>query len=181
MARLYYAAPLGPLQAADGTAYASSVTITDVSPGGLAGAIIIPAGSLDLGTTIKMGAAFTASNTGTPTLLIGFYYGGVAGTALAATTAITTTTAMVNWKWEIYLEGVIQAVGTSGKFMPSRGEVHVPTSLTAFTSRPIPETALAQVTIDTTLQKIITLGATWGTSSASNTLTCKHMWVETLN
>lgn len=179
--RQYWSSPLGPLQAADGTAYASSTTITDVSPGGTAGAILIPGGSLDLGTIVKMGASFTASNTGTPTLLVGFYYGGVAGTALAASTAITTTTAMTNWRWEIYLEGVVQVVGTSGKFMPLRGHILVPTSLTAWTMRPIPETALAQVTIDTSAQKILTLGATWGTNSASNTLTCRGMWALTDN
>lgn len=179
--RQYWTAPLGPLQPADGAAYASSTTLTDVSPGGTAGAILIPGGSLDLGTILRMRAVFTASNTGTPTLLVGFYYGGVAGTALAASSAITTTTAMTNWRWEVELEGVIQAIGTSGKFMPLFGHVKVPTSLTAWTIRPIPETALAQVTIDTTAQKIITLGAQHGTSNAANTLTGRGMYVETLN
>jgi hypothetical protein len=179
MAVQYWSAPVGPLGSADGTAYASSTTITDVSPGGTASPVTLPGQALQLGTILKIQAAWTASNTSTPTLLAGFYYGGTAGTALAATTAITTTTAMTNWQWFMDYEGVVQTVGTSGKIM-GRGAIYVPTSLTAWTIRPIPETAMAQVTIDTTVAKAITLGLTWGTSNASNTATCKLFSVETL-
>lgn len=180
MARQYWSAPVGPLQFADGTAYASSASITDVSPGGTTSPIVIPAGSLTEGSMLIIRAAWTASNTGTPTLLSGFYYGGTAGTALAATTAITTTTAMTNWQWSMEYQGVIQSIGSSGKIM-GRGHILVPTSLTAWTMRPIPETAMAQVTIDTTTSKSITLGLTWGTSSSSNTATAKFMSVELLS
>jgi hypothetical protein len=88
---------------------------------------------------------------------------------------------MTNWRWEVELTGVIQAVGSSAKFMPLLGHIKVPTSLTAWTIRPIPETALAQVTIDNTARKLITIGAQWGTSSASNTLTDRGCGVELLN
>ena len=174
-----WSTPQVPLQIADGTAYASSTTITDVSPGAATSPVTLPGQTLQLGTTLIIRAAWTASNTSTPTLLAGFYYGGVAGTALAATSAITTTTAMTNWQWYMEYRGVIQAVGTSGKIMGC-GQIHVPTSLTAWTIRPIPETAMAQVTVDTTVAKAITLGLTWGTNSASNTATCKLFSVETL-
>lgn len=179
MARQYWCAPMGPLGSADGTAYASSNTITDVSPGGTADPITIPGNTLQLGVTLRCHAMWTASNTSTPTLLAGFYYGGTAGTALAATTAITTTTAMSGWTWHLFYEGVIQTEGTSGKIMGA-GYILVPTSLTAWTMRPIPETTPAQVTIDTTVAKSVTLGLTWGTSSSSNTATCRQMSVEVL-
>jgi hypothetical protein len=58
------------------------------------------------------------------------------------------------------------------------GVVQNPTALTSFNQIPIPATALATVTIDTTAAKAITIGAQWGTSSASNTLTCHHHSVE---
>lgn len=180
MARQYWSSPLGPLEPTSGSAYASSTTITDVSPGATVNAIVVPGGALDLGSVVIIRSFWTASNTGTPTLLSGFYYGGVAGTALAASTAVTTTTAMSGWTWKMEYEGVVQATGTSGKIFGS-GKLYVPTSLTAWTIRPIPETTPAQVTIDTTVSKIITTGLTWGTSNASNTATCQFLSVELLS
>lgn len=172
--RQYWVAPLSPLHTASGTAYASSTTITDVSP---TPNITIPANLLEIGSLLRLSAWGTFSNTGTPTLLLGFYYGAVAGTALAATSAITTTTGATNWQWRMWYEGRVRSVGTSGTIMGA-GEVALATSLTAWTYRPIPETALATVTIDTTAAKAITAGATWGTNSASNTLTCLHFDAE---
>lgn len=172
--RQYWNAPLAPLHTTDGTAYASSTTITDVSP---LPPIVIPANLLEVGSLLRMSAWGTFSNTATPTLLLGFYYGAVAGTALAATSAITTTTGATNWQWRIEYEGRVRSIGSSGTIMGG-GWIDLATSLTAVTHRPIPETALATVTIDTTSAKSLTVGATWGTNSASNTLTCKHFDVE---
>ena len=54
----------------------------------------------------------------------------------------------------------------------------LPTALTTWTSIRLPEPAPAAVTsLDTTPQKLITVGATWGTSSGSNTITCHDMRV----
>ena len=157
-----------------GAAYNTSTTLTDVSP---APQLTLPANYLQVGSAIQVDAQFSASNTATPTLLVGVYYGGVAGIALAATTALTTTTAMTNWPWRVRYKGVVRTTGTAGSIMGG-GEVWVPTSLTAGAWRPIPEIALATVAIDTTVAKAITLGAQWGTSSASNTLTCQTFIVE---
>lgn len=159
-----------------GTPYNTSTTITDVSP---APQFTLAAYQLVPGSIIRLRAAFTASNTATPTLLVGFYYGGVAGIALAATTAITTTTAMTNWQWQMEYVGIVRTSGTSGTIIGS-GAVRVPTSLTAWTIRPIPETAMATVAIDTTVAKTITVGATWSANSASNTLTVQQFTIESL-
>lgn len=166
--RQYWASPIPPLHVAAAAAFNTSITLTDVSP---LPSIVLPANFLDIGTRIQITAYGTFSNTATPTLLLGFYYGGVAGPALAATSAITTTTAATNWPFRLYYEGHVRSLGTAGTIMGT-GYVDLATSLTAYTHRPIPETALATVTIDTTAAKNITLGAQWGTSSASNTLTC---------
>ena len=178
MAVQLWTAPLGPLQGINGAAYVSSSTITDVSPGGLANPIELPGSTMMVGTRITIDAFGTFSNTGTPTLVLGLYYGGVAGIALAASSAVTTTTAAVGWTWQMHYQGVVQATGTSGKILGS-GWVRFPTALTTFAERTIPETTPAQVTIDTTVQKAITVGATWGTLSASNTLTCMDLLVVT--
>lgn len=177
MASQLWTGPLGPLHDVAGTAYASSITATDVSPGGTTNPLLLPGGMLQPGSIIEVEAWGTFSNTGTPTLVLGVYYGGVAGTALVASSAVTTTTAATNWAWFVQFRGQVRTTGTAGTII-GIGEAHFPTSLTAFTSRRLPETAMATVTIDTTVQKAITVGATWGTSSASNTLTCHGMIAE---
>lgn len=177
MAGQLWTAPLGPLHDIAGAAYANSATITDVSPGANTNPLILPGGTLQPGSIIEVQGWGTFSNTATPTLILGVYYGGVAGTALIASTAVTTTTAATNWAWYIKFIGRVTATGTAGTIEPM-GEVHFPTALTTFTARRLPETALAAVTIDTTVNKAITIGATWGTASASNTLTCRGMIVE---
>jgi len=166
--------PLSPANAADGAAYASSTTLTDVSP---APQLVIPANSLEVGMTIRIVGVAKWSNTSTPTLLAGFYYGGVAGVALAATSAITTTTAATNWQLRLEYQGMVRSIGSSGTIVGS-GFCDIATSLTAVTHRPIPETAIAAVTIDTTTAKAVTMGAQWGTNSASNTLTCVYFSVD---
>lgn len=171
--RQLWSAPLHPLHVAAGSAYASSTTLTDVSP---TPNIVVPADTLQPGMRVEIEAYGVFSNTGTPTLLLGFYYGAVAGTALAATSAITTTTGATNWPFYLRYIGHIRTHGSTGTIMGG-GYVDLATSLTAFTHRPIPETALAAVTIDTTTAKAITLGAQWGTNSASNTLTCHEIRV----
>lgn len=167
-------APIPPFHTGDGAAYASSVTLTDVSP---TPNITLPANLLETGSEIEISAMGQFSTTGTPTLLLGFYYGGVAGVALAASSAITTGTGAAAWPFILRYRGVIRAVGSSGS-INGQGELLLGTALTAFTVRPIPEVAASRtVTVDTTAAKAITLGAQWGTSSASNTLTCNDISV----
>lgn len=165
-----------PQPTAAGTALASSTTLTDVSA---APNYVLPANFLQAGSALRFTAFGTFSNTSTPTLLLGIYYGGVAGSALAATGATTTTTGATNWPWRIELTTTVVSTGSSGTAM-SQGFVQLATSLTAVTTIPIPATALANVTIDTTAAKALTVGAQWGTSNASNTLTCHKLYIESV-
>lgn len=176
--RQTWVSALPPFHVADGTAYVSSTTLTDVSP---APPIVIPANLLEFGSELEIEAFGSFSTTGTPTLLLGFYYGAVAGAALAASSAITTGSAAASWPFILRYRGRIRTVGTSGSIV-GQGELLFGTSLTAFSVRPIPETLAARtVTIDTTAAKSITMGAQWGTSSASNTLTCNGITVKLVN
>lgn len=166
----------GPAQVAAGSAYASSVTLTDVSP---LPNTAIGANSLVPGSVIRLTAFGTFSTTGTPTLLLGFYYGGVAGTALAATTAVTMGSGVTNVPWRMEYQGIVRSVGSSGTIM-GQGVVWHGSSVSAWAAVPLPQTALATVSIDTTTAKNVTVGAQWGTSSASNTLRCDAILVESV-
>lgn len=181
MSRLYLRSPVPPFKTADGTALNTSVTLTDISPAPQ----IVPAAAvmLESGMELELEAYGEFSTTGTPTLLLGFYWGGVAGIALAASTAITTTTTGAAWPWRLHYRGRIRTVGTSGQ-IKGVGQLFLGTSLTAMTPSWIPATqALRTVTVDTTgaSAKALTVGAQWGTSSVSNTVTCYDLSVDIAN
>lgn len=173
--RQYWVAPLPPLHTANGTALANSTTLTDISP---APNITVPAGLLEVGTELRIRAAGEFSTTGTPTLLIGIYLGGVAGTVLAASTTITTGSGAAAWGWVLDYQGVIRTVGSSGT-LNGQGTLVLGTSLTAGSVAMIPDNAAGRTfTWDTTTAKFLTIGAKWGTASASNTITCQDISVE---
>lgn len=165
-----------PQPTSAGTALASSVTLTDISA---APNFVLPANFLQNGSALRLTASGVFSNTSTPTLLLGFYYGGVAGVALAASSAITTTTGVTNVQWRLEATTTIRSTGSSGTAW-TQGVLHLGTSATAWTVVPLPQAAPSAVTIDTTAAKALTVGAQWGTSSASNTVTCHSFYVESL-
>lgn len=171
MSRQYWCAPLSPLFTADGAPLASSTTLTDISP---TPNIILPAQLLEPGMLLRFVAFGRFSTTGTPTLLLGIYYGGVAGTALCATSAVTTPSGVTNQTWRFEAEARVRTAGTSGTAMA----VGVAENISTVATNMAPATAPATATIDTTAAKAITLGAQWGTNSASNTITCHHFDVE---
>lgn len=178
MAYQNWSNPIGPFATVDGTALANSTTLTDISP---APQITLPANLMQAGTEFEIKAFGNFSTTGTPTLLLGVYYGGVAGTALAASSAVTTGSGAASWPWFIHYNFVVRALGSSGS-INGQGLYFLGTSLTAHSTRPIPETLAARtVTIDTTAAKAITIGAQWGTASASNTITCNDISVVQVN
>lgn len=173
--RQYWVAPIPPLHIADGAAYNTSVALTDVSP---TPPIVLPANLLESGSEIELEAHGQFSTTGTPTLLLGFYLGGVAGVALAATAATTTGSGAAAWPWMMRYRGTVRAIGSAGS-INGMGRLYLGTSLTALSMVALPASAAARtVAIDTTGAKSITVGAQWGTSSASNTLTVNDISVK---
>jgi hypothetical protein len=162
--RQYWVAPLPPFHIAD-QSNASFTTLQDCSP---LPAITLPANILELGSELDIQVMGNFSTTGTPTFTFGVYYGGVAGVALGATSAITTGSGAASWPWWLHYRGIVRAIGTSGS-INGQGWLMMGTSLTAATFRPLAETLGARtVTIDTTAAKTITFGSACGTSSASN-------------
>jgi hypothetical protein len=169
-----WSAPPGPLKGGASIAQNTFTAARDIPSGEEATSFYtIPGNTLQEGSQIEIYAWGVASNTGTPTLILGVYYGLVAGVALAVSAAKTTTTAMSNWPWELWYEGRVTNTGlvADGKIM-GKGRWRLPTSATAWTEFHLPESAPAVVAIDTTVDKKISIGATWSASSASNTITC---------
>lgn len=166
--------PVGPLQVGTAVAKNTFTTLAALNPPGetISSAYQIPGGSTGLqpGQYITVDAWGVASNTGTPTLILGLYYGAPGAVDLAVSTAKTTTTAMAGWEWTLSYTGRIVSVGTSGSIY-GHGQWTLPTSLTAWSTFRLPETAPAAVTIDTTVNKFIGISAAWSASSASNTIT----------
>jgi hypothetical protein len=169
--RQYWVAPLSPLFTADGSALASSTTLTDISP---TPNITIPAYLLELGSLLRWRAYGRFSTTGTPTLLLGLYYGAVAGTVICATSAVTTPSGVTNQSWVYEGEARVRTAGSSGTILGAGVAYNITTAAVNVS----PATAPATATIDTTAAKALTIGAQWGTNSASNTITCHHFSVE---
>lgn len=174
-------------QATTGAALATSASLTDISTNPQ---FVMPPNTI---TTVGQMLHFTAggvfSNTATPTLILGIYKNtqttsgatGIGGAALAATAATTTTTTLTNVIWQIEVWSTFTAVGSSGSVF-SYGNVLLGTSATAATTIPIPNaTPQTAVTVDTTKPTLLTVGAQWGTSSASNTITCNMFSIDVRN
>lgn len=164
-----------PAHTADGAAYHTSTTITDISP---TPNLVLPANYLYPGSVLRVHAFGRYSTTGTPTLLLGVYYGAVAGVALAETGAITTPSGVTNITWILELDIFCRTAGTSGTVIAA-GKVFGINAATNSVNY-MPATAPATATINTTAASALTIGADWGTSSALNTITCHAFYVESL-
>src|ERR1044071_6900037 len=157
----YYTDPIGPFHQAAGTAFGPFTTQQDVSPTDLP---VITAGRLRKGSKVWIQAFGEFSTTGTPNITLGFWFGTRAGSItgdIALSSVITTGSGAAAWPWAMEWFGVCTATGTSGTLVGG-GELKLGTSLTAWTSTPIPITqALRTVTIDTTIERAIGVSGTW--------------------
>ena len=173
--RLPIAGPLTPLHIADGAAFPNFTTFQDISP---APQLVLPQQVMDAGLELLLYANGEFSTTGTPTLSIGFWFNGAAGAAptsiLAQSAAITTGTGAAAWPFEVQWRGRLRSIGSSAT-IKGQGHLILGTSLTAVSVNPIPTTqGLRTVTVDTTANRAVGVGAAWGTASASNTITVYH-------
>ena len=160
-----------------GTALASSTAATDISP---SPQLTLPAGYMYVGQRLRLIGYGIFSTTSTPNLTLGGYYGGVAGTLLAGTGTVATGNGAASWPWRLQLEIYVRSLGSSGTVW-CNGKVSLGSSLTALTDYWIPNSQTMPVTINTTTANALTIGATWGTSSASNTITCEDAYIEAIS
>lgn len=186
MPRTYWSAPVPPPNAADGTPN-TTASLADISPGGavLNSAKTLYPGMLEVGTVVRLRArGELTQGTTANSLTIGFYYGAVAGVAIAAGAALAVSASAAAWPWWLEYEGEIRAIGSSGS-IKGIGYVNLPAAATGLVSDspqfPIPQTAAARtVTIDTTVNKVITVGAAFSATTGGVTITCYGMSLELL-
>lgn len=158
---------------ADGSALASSTNEAIISP---ATDFTIPQNTLAVGNMFTICAGGKFSTTATPTLTFTLRYGGLAGTSLAASAAITTPSGAANLTWQLNAQLNIRTTGASGTVMTVGSVAGVSA---ATTLNLIPATTPATATIDTTTNtSTLVLTAKWSASSASNTIIC-NQWVIT--
>lgn len=146
------------------------------------------ANELKLGTKVHLAANGEFSTTGTPTLGLGFIYGATpnaaGGVAIGQSTSVTTGSGAAAWPWFMDWYGVVTQTGgpSSLGVLYGSGILQLGTGLDAFSTRALPPTAAARsASIDTTVQKQWGVGAVWGTSSASNSITVDSFIVEIMN
>lgn len=165
----YLTTPVPPFNTAIGANFNTFTTLKDVSPTPLPN---IFGNQLRPGSNLTVDANGEFSTTGTPTLQFAVIYGAVAGAAggvnLSASGAITTGSAAAAWPWYLFYDGCVVSVGTAGSIV-GQGILYLGTSLTAFALSAMPVTAAARtVAIDTTVSKLIGIGAAWSVSNAAN-------------
>ncbi len=163
---------------ADGTAVANTTTEAIIFPN-----VTIPANYMADGRILRLRAFGKLSTTGTPTITFAIRWGGVGGTILANTEAITCASGAANTAWSI--EALIQtrSNGSSGSvFVMGDAMVNLTASTnTSGTFGVSGFDAPAAVTVDLTADTALSITADWSAASASNTLT-GHLYVgESLN
>lgn len=192
MSRQYWSETLA-WATSSGTAIATSVTETILFPN-----ITIPGNFLQDGRTLRVRAFGAYGTTATPTLQFRLRWGGVSGTVLAATGAITTTSAVgggasMTATWELELIVQTRSNGSSGTLM-TNGTVTLFTN-TAGTAGTVTHYGLPQpvvsgstggstpvaVTADLTADTALSLTAQWGTSNAANSIQGLNYIIEALN
>lgn len=135
----------------------------------------IPAYYLKTGHILRTEAWGTFSTTGTPTLLLGVYYG---TTALATNVSpgFTTASGAATLPWHLRCITHIRSAATASAVVTiTQGELWYGTTLTATTQIPVPGVALATTNIDNTAANVWTVKGTWSASSASN-IVVLHAW-----
>ena len=162
----------------DATAVHTTTTETILFPN-----VTVPANYMQDGRILRLKAFGKLSTTGTPTMTFAIRWGGVSGTTLATTEAITMGSGVANVNWSI--EALIQtrSNGATGSLIVF-GEAMVHTSATAVASNVFGVSgydAPAAVTVDLTADTALSLTGDWSASSASNTITGMYYSIETLN
>lgn len=162
---------------------AATAALVDISPLPL---FTFPAGSLVAGSAFKVTAfgRYTCGATAT-NLTLGVYFGGVGGVALATTGAQALTVSQTNAAWFLEYWGVVRLGGTgaaSTAAIMGFGKGRLGSSPTVLGGDvPMPNAANAAVTVDATIAKALSIGATLSQITGAPTVTCDHALVELLN
>lgn len=178
---------------ATATAVANTTTETVLVPN-----VTIPANYLQDGRGLQISAYGSYGTTATPTIIFQLRWGGVAGTVLAKSSTVTTTSAVGGgasmtalWSMNAFIQ--TQTNGSSGKLM-SNGQLILYNSTGATSGTvtnyglPMPlvsgstgGTTPAQATVDLTADTALSFTVTWGTANAANSIQTLHYYIEAMN
>lgn len=171
---------------ASGTAVANTTTETILFPN-----VTIPANYMQDGRTLKVTAFGQYSTTSTPTLLFSLRAGGVAGTLLCKSAAITGASSVTAAAWFVEIYITVRSNGSAGTVMANGmanvGSGTAPTvgsATGAAASSPMTAGGIitpATASYDLTADQAFSLTITWGTANASNTITGLNYYIEALN
>ena len=178
---------------ASGTAVANTTTETILFPN-----ITIPANYMQDGRTLRANIYGAYGTTATPTITFSVRWGGVAGTVLAKSTAVTLTSAVgggasMTAPFDLWFTIGTRANGSSGSLMTNgHGAFFTATAATAGTvthyGLPFPlasgstgGTTPVAVTSDLTSDTALSVTVTWGTSNAANSIQGINYTLESLN
>lgn len=169
-----------------GTAVANSTTETILAPN-----VTIPANFLQDGRSLRIRLLGSYGTTGTPTMTFTLRWGGVSGTVIAKSGAITTGSGVGGgasmtalWSMEIYLQ--TRSNGTSGTLM-TNGKFHLFTTGTAsgsdypLVSGSTGGTTPAVATVDLTADTALAITGTWSAANAANSIQVHNYTIEALN
>lgn len=171
---------------ADGTAVANTTTEAIIFPN-----ITIEANFMADGRVLRLTAYGRHGTTGTPTLVFALRWGGVGGTVLAQSGALTCGSGVTAAPWALDLMIQVRANGSSGSLfvmgkvfcwddaVGSTGSATNAPGIAAMTSAGA--ATPAAVTVDLTADTALALTADWSAASASNTLTGHLYHLEALN
>lgn len=177
MSRQFWSEPVDWKTVA-GTALANTTT-----EGLLHSVLTLPPNYLQSDRIIRVRGFGSISTTGSPTFIWAMRLGGLAGTVIWQTEALTQGTTQTNLNWA--LEVVIQtrSAGPTGTVI-CMGEVSWQTTTTACSAHVASVSggdAPAATTVDTTIAQDLALTGDWSAASASNTATCHILFHEALN
>ena len=159
---------------------AGSALHTSTTETSLSAAINIPANVLEAGSVLRCTArGVYGTDAIAPTLQMRVRWGGVAGTVLGDTGAVTAVAALVNRGWEVEFLIRVVSIGATGT-MECQGMCTLNTSGTLGTNQHFDMENTAVVTVDTTVINDLCITADWGTSDADNTIICRQWLVERL-
>lgn len=185
MSRQYWSETLA-WATADGTAVANTTTETIIFPN-----ITVPANFLSDGRILRLTVYGRHSSTGTPTLTFALRWGGVSGTIVAQSGAITVGATITNAPFKLELLLQVRSNGSTGTVfvmgeaicwddaVGTTGSATNAPAVAAMTSAGA--SVPAAVTVDLTADTALSVTADWSAASASNTLTGHIYVLEALN
>jgi hypothetical protein len=162
----------------DGTAVANTTTETIVYRD-----VVMPANYNQDGRLLRLTVYGKLSTTGTPTITLAIRWGGVSGTLLATTEAITCGSGVTNVNWSIDALIQVRSNGSAGTLMVM-GNAVIHTSATTVAQNVFGVSghdAPAPVTVNLEADTSLSITADWSAASSSNTLTGLMYLLEAVN